>query len=87
MRTTQFRGHTEMVENFLKHCQKKEKIGEVLGMCDEHVCDLFRYEDNRGNLWDEVVQAEPWSAGPVIFLGIQSNGYFDGWGESDILNA
>lgn len=79
-RTTQFVGHTFDNENFLRSCKKIDKIGEVIGMFDECVENLYRYLDNRGIVWEEYVQAEPWDSGPVIFLGLRgSNGENKGW--------
>ena len=70
-RSTQFIGHTTEVSTFLKTCEKLEKCGEVAGMFGEHVYDLHKYKDSRGNVWKEKVQAEPWSSGPMIFLCIE----------------
>lgn len=78
-RSTQFIGHTNRVIDFLSTCERVEKIGEVTGMFDEPVADLHRYRDADGNLWDEVVEFEPWSSGPVIFLGIRCGDRWMGW--------
>ncbi len=58
----------------------------VTGMFQEHVHDLRIFKDKEGNSWEEFVQFEPWSSGPMIFLGLRrcnDHSIFIGWKESE----
>ncbi len=46
----------------------------VTGMFDEEVADLRVYKHKDGSEVREIVQATPWSSGPVIFLCLQYKG-------------
>lgn len=78
-RTTQFIGHTNSVYAYLDKCQKCEQAGVVEGMFGEIAYNLFVYVDCFGTEWREFVQAEPWSSGPMIFLGLKSESQVFGW--------
>lgn len=67
-------------EETCKHCGNVikpgrymcEEIGEVEGMFGEVVYKLRRFIDKEtGEQFQEFVQAEPWSSGPMIFLGLE----------------
>ena len=53
---------------------KKEKSGETFhGMFpEEETYPLYRYTFPDGHVFEEAVQAEPWSSGPVIFLALKN---------------
>lgn len=78
-RSTQFVGHTDSVDRFLQNCVRCEPIGVVDGMFGEHIHDLSVYVDVFGTEWREFVQDEPWSSGPMIFLGLKSESHVLGW--------
>ena len=85
MRTTQLIGHTHEVETFLMLLEKMEGvaltcIGEITGMFGEKIRNLYSYTIPEGEVWEEFIQAEPWSSGPMIFLAIKnSRGEIKGW--------
>lgn len=81
-RSTQFIGHTFESEQFISQCKDLGKIGKVEGMFSEHVADLHKYEDVLGDVWEEFVQAEPWSSGLMIFLGLKNGDIVKGWTEA-----
>ncbi len=87
-RSTQFIGHTRQVLVFLNTCVEKEECGEVMGMFDEAVYTLHRYQSPDGEIWSEFIQAEPWSSGPMIFLAIKnSKGDVMGWKVDSIVRG
>jgi len=77
------------------HCGKMtEEIAEkvddgrfTVGMFDEEIpLSTFRLRD--GRIAKEVVQAEPWSSGPVIFTCLEVEGLRVGeWSQEAIDNA
>ena len=62
------------VEEFEREVQistaTKREIGSFGGMFDE-TYPLFEYTLKDGRVFQEYVQAEPWSSGPCIFLALK----------------
>lgn len=50
---------------------KKTYIEDVMGMFNEAVAALYKYTTRNGRVVQEVIQCEPWSSGPVIFLCLE----------------
>lgn len=50
---------------------RRVKIGEVPGAFDDIACILNRYIFPDGRIYDEYVQAAPWSSGPCYFLALK----------------
>lgn len=71
-RSTQFIGHTKEVGDFLRSCSIIRSVGTVTGMFDEEVSTLSDWSDSNDHVWREFIQYEPWSSGPMIFLGIKN---------------
>lgn len=75
-RSTQFIGHTEEVERFIDFLLEQKKASVTLknipvtGMFEEKVHDLRVFTLPNGEEWEECVQSEIWSSGPVIALCI-----------------
>jgi len=61
-----------------------EVIGHYSGMFwDEY--ELLRYHLSDGRTADEFVQAEPWSSGPMFFIGLKiSDGTEILWSDEEI---
>jgi len=68
MRCTQFIGLPNDAEDYLINLRESSEGEEIFGMFLEvaHVCNHF-YDDKGNLVYKEVLQAEPWSSGPVIF--------------------
>lgn len=49
---------------------KLTQCGNYAGMFDEPSYPLWSHQLKSGGKADEFVQAEPWSSGPVFFLGL-----------------
>ena len=77
MRTTQYIGLTNDALEYVKNAIRTETIPLTFGMFDEEVKGT-RYHmpvpsgPNTEYWVDEIVQAEPWSSGPMIFTCLQS---------------
>ena len=64
-------GREEKVEtNIVENQVKRETYGMTYGMFDEEI-PLNRYTLPDGTVYQEFVQACPWSSGPMIFLAFQ----------------
>ena len=50
---------------------KREVCGTYWGAYDINEHPLFRYFLTEGRVAKEFVQAEPWSSGPMFFLGLK----------------
>ena len=50
-----------------------EVIGRIKGAWDDHVADLHRYTLPTGRVYEEFVQATPWSSGPCYFIALKDN--------------
>lgn len=50
---------------------RKEKIGKIDGAWNPHVADLHRYTFPDGRVYEEYVQATPWSGGPCYFIALR----------------
>lgn len=46
-------------------------IGRIKGAWDPHVANLHRYTLPNGQVYEEFVQAEPWSSGPCYFIALK----------------
>jgi hypothetical protein len=89
-------GNVNMVDSRpCPHCGKMtetemEKIDEgrfTVGMFDEEI-PLSTYRLKDGRIAREVVQADPWSSGPVIFTCLEVEGLRIGeWPQEAIDNA
>lgn len=70
MRTTQYIGLTKDAQRFVKYMAPK-RIVITQGMFDEDVlgCEYVPQmaSAHEGTIFREIVQAEPWSSGPMIF--------------------
>ena len=67
---------------------KRVQYDRTLGMFGEKI-PLWEYELANGETWREVVQAAPWSSGPVIFLCLEDEmkkQHFK-WSKKDIDNC
>lgn len=72
MRCDQFAGLPEAANAFLCGNELeagRRLIGHFQGMFG-HTYDLYRHQLDDGYA-DEFVQADPWSSGPVFFLGLR----------------
>lgn len=83
-------GHTEQFEREVTEDPRKtEECGSFFGMFDEEY-PLRRYTMPNGKVYEEYVQAEPWSSGPCIFLALRNeNGPVKEslWSEEEINNV
>lgn len=72
-RQTQLAGLTDSARNFIEQRGKFLENGDsVLGMFEEEAYILRKFQDSvTGANFEEFVQAEPWSSGPVIFIGLK----------------
>jgi hypothetical protein len=85
-------GYKYCAERMSCETLKMKLLGSVTGMFDEEVYVLRQYETNDGRFVEEFVQADPWSSGPCIFLGLR---YSNGggvisetlWNDEDIMNC
>lgn len=48
-----------------------EKIGVIAGAFQDHVACLRRFILPTGEIFDEFVQCEPWSSGPMYFIALK----------------
>lgn len=46
-------------------------IGKITGAWKPHVADLHRYTMADGKVYEEYIQAEPWSSGPVYHIALK----------------
>jgi len=53
-----------------RHKPSREVYTKTDGMFGEEI-PLHEYALRNGETWREIVQAEPWSSGPVIFLCLE----------------
>lgn len=68
MRTTQYIGLTKKAQNFAAQLSRVEDSeNQTCGMFNEKVALGEWWCEGRGEYLREVVQAEPWSSGPMIF--------------------
>lgn len=51
-----------------------ETIGSIAGTWNDHVANLSRYIFLDGRVWEEFVQAIPWSSGPCYFISVTQDG-------------
>ena len=66
----------------------RKEYDKTFGMFEEEI-PLHEYELTNGEMWREVVQAAPWSSGPVIFLCLEDEmktQHFK-WPQKDIDNC
>lgn len=100
-RSDQYIGLPEDAQEFLReygmtpepcpHCgrgypMKTEKIGKFTGMFDDEY-PLLRYQLKDGRHADEFLQADPWSSGPMFFIGLKvSDGQEILW-HDDVING
>lgn len=76
MRTTQYIGLTPVASKYAATAINSEKYEMTLGMFEEPVMGKIYYMPvsegpNKALIAKEVVQAEPWSSGPMIFTHLQ----------------
>jgi hypothetical protein len=50
---------------------KMEQIGTVAGAWTDVVGHLYRYTLPHGEVYEEFIQAEPWSSGPCYFIALK----------------
>lgn len=82
-RTTQYIGLNAKAMAFIKEnhlvprepndAPKDVMHGHKAGMFEEDV-SMGSWTDHDGNAWDEVMQASPWSSGPMIFTCLEKRG-------------
>lgn len=78
-RTTQYIGLNEYAKNFVRNAIKTEIIPNMAtGMFDEPIEGTRYYMPvpkgpNTSYYFDEEVQAEPWSSGPMIFTCLRGH--------------
>jgi hypothetical protein len=70
---------------------KIEIIGKIEGAWNPHVADLRRFTLEDGTIYEEYIQAEPWSSGPCYFIALKDS---EGnpvpeslWTDEEIANA
>lgn len=56
---------------FRQPIARRTKIGHVKGAFNDIACVLNRYVFPDGRIYDEFVQAAPWSSGPCYFLALK----------------
>ncbi len=49
-----------------------EVIGHITGAWVDKVADLHRYTMPNGSVFEEFVQAEPWSGGPCYYIALKN---------------
>lgn len=98
IRCDQFCGLPKHALEFLEKWQKRcdccgqflpshTHVGYYTGMFDNQY-PLMQYELTDGRYADEFLQAEPWSSGPMFFLGLKvSDGQEFRWTQEEIDNA
>ena len=67
-----------------------EVIGTIHGAWDDNVADLRRFTMSDGTVYEEFVQAKPWSSGPCYFIALKRFGMpveKSLWTEEEINNA
>jgi len=79
-RSTQFIGLTRDAEEYVKNLEPMESDTNALGMFEEiplrkwKIPEQFKYSQERPNAClREVVQASPWSSGPMIFTCLEAD--------------
>jgi hypothetical protein len=77
MRETQYIGLTKLAEDYVSNLKELESDTSTFGMFDEDI-PLRRWEmpedykyNREGECIREVVQATPWSSGPMIFTCLE----------------
>lgn len=86
---TKFLQENEVVEEPCPHCQRpypviRKEIATYSGMFGEDY-SLYRHELKDGRTADEFLQAEPWSSGPMFFIGLKvSDGTEFLWPDKEI---
>lgn len=69
MRCTQYVGLPEEAKVLISGLKDRPDGEKIYGMFDEITHTCRHYYDSQGNLkYKEVLQAVPWSSGPVIFI-------------------
>ena len=83
MRTDQHIGLTVAARNFLKSVgiNHKKVISTYSGMFGDKY-PLYRYYLGNGCYADEYLQTDPWSSGPMFFIGLRVSGFE--WAEAEI---
>ncbi|MGH9552691.1 MAG: hypothetical protein ACRD3W_25150, partial [Terriglobales bacterium] len=69
----QYIGLNEWASNrvLLSQVSLKESIGSIEGAWDAEVEKLHRYTLVDGTVYEEYVQATPWSSGPCYFIALK----------------
>lgn len=49
---------------------RREVVGRIKGAWNPRVADLYRYTMPNGEVYEEYVQADPWSGGPCYFIAL-----------------
>jgi hypothetical protein len=52
---------------------KVEVIGTITGAWTDHVANLHRYSLPDGRVYEEFIQADPWSSGPCYYIALKNN--------------
>ncbi|MBU6452438.1 MAG: hypothetical protein KGS72_11705 [Cyanobacteria bacterium REEB67] len=50
----------------------KEVVGKITGAWTDHVANLHRYTFPDGRVYEEFIQAEPWSGGPCYYIALKN---------------
>lgn len=83
-RSTQFVGLPEEAHEYVRYLRRYPIKRSCFGMFGESI-SLGSWIDKDGSVLQEVVQAEPWSSGPVIFTQLMKNHHrFISWTEEQI---
>ena len=85
-RFTQYIGLTEKAREHVSMMKELSPNPEITtGIADEPVPG-GKWKDENGTVWEEIVQAIPWSSGPMIFTCLVNDRgtkrYFE-WTEAD----
>jgi hypothetical protein len=65
-------GATESFDRLVEITVAKiESIGKIEGAFDPIVSDLHRYTMPNGDVFEEYIQASPWSSGPCYFIALK----------------
>lgn len=68
-RCVQIVGHTNYTSGFLKTCKRTNDIvGNITDFDESSLMTLWVYIDANNNRWEEFIQYQPWSSGPMYFL-------------------